>query len=223
MVLMLHLLEMIFGICILCLGSVLGIIAGIGQTTSTSVCYAASLASGLSIGSVMMLLYSSFLVFQLLILRKNFHPNRLLQLIPVLLQGKFLDFFRYKFLPLQKLHPNTYHERLIVFVCALLLISAGFSVLKSSDFISFPPESFCYLISDAHHIRFGTCKIFLDIAYVITALGISTLFHLESGIIREGTIFFAIFNGILINFYTPKFTRLFNQFELFIKKNSTEI
>lgn len=204
-------LEMLLGITSLCIGSTLGILAGLGQTTSTGTCSAIAGATGLQVGTAMIVLYSFFLLLQLLMLRRDFHPTRILQLVPVWLQGMILNYFRYDFPPFQALHPESYGEKFALFAVGMVLISLGFTMVKCAQFLNYPPESFCTLVAQRLGIRFGTCKIALDFVYVLTTLTICWGFSLDFGIVREGTLIFAVCNGMLINFFQPKIERLFGR------------
>ena len=44
---------------------------------------------------------------------------------------------------------------------------------------------------------------------MLTTLTICWAFSLDFGIVREGTLIFAVCNGMLINFFQPKIERLF--------------
>ncbi len=59
-----------------------------------------------------------------------------------------------------------------------------------------PPETFCGLAAEKAGIRFGTSKIVLDFS-----------------IVREGTLIFAVCNGILINLFQPRVEKLFRGIE----------
>lgn len=201
--------EMLLGITSLCIGSTLGILAGLGQTTSTGTCSAIAGATGLQVGTAMIVLYSFFLLLQILILRRDFHPTRILQLVPVWLQGMILNYFRYSFPPFQSLSPRTYEEKFALFLAGMVLISLGFIMVKCANFLNYPPESFCALLSQRLGIRFGTCKIALDFVYVLTTLAICWTFSLDFDIVGEGTVIFAICNGLLINLFQPRVERLF--------------
>ena len=123
----LHFAEMLLGITSLSAGAAMGIIAGLGQTTSTGTCSALAGTLGIKVGTAMMLLYSFFLLLQLLLLRKEFHLTRLFQLIPVVLQGWILNFFKYDFPPFQRLDPQSYPQKFLVFAVGMVLISFGFT------------------------------------------------------------------------------------------------
>ena len=208
-----HFLEMLFGITSLSAGAAMGIIAGLGQTTSTGTCSAIAGAFGMKVGTAMILLYGFFLVLQILMLRTRFKISGFLQLVPVVIQGWILNYFKYDFPPFQALVPQTYPERFCVFAVGMVLISLGFTCVKCSRFVNYPPETFCSLAAERVGIRFGTSKIVLDFAYVGTTLLLCLLFGMDFGIVREGTVIFAVCNGILINFFQPKIERIFRKID----------
>lgn len=199
--------ELLFGITCFSIGITFGIIAGLGQTTSTGTCSAISAALGIKVGSAMFLLYSLFLVFQILLLGKKFEVIRFLQVVPVAMQTVVLNYFRYTFPPFQALHPQTYLQKFCLFLLGMALISFGFTVIKYVRFLNFPPEAFCGIVSEKLHIQFGTSKIMLDVAYVLTSLIICFFNDIPIDMIREGTLIFALCNGLLINFFTTPVKR----------------
>lgn len=208
-----HFIEMLLGITSLSAGAAMGIIAGLGQTTSTGTCSAISGALDIKVGTAMVLLYGFFLVLQILMLRSKFKITGFLQLVPVVIQGWILNYFKYDFPPFQALAPQTYPERFLIFAIGMVLISFGFTCVKCSRFVNYPPETFCSLMAERTGIRFGTSKIVLDFVYVGTSLLLCLLFSLDFGIVREGTVIFAVCNGILINLFQPRVEVIFRKVE----------
>lgn len=208
-----HFFEMLLGITSLSAGAAMGIIAGLGQTTSTGTCSAISGAMGIKVGTAMILLYGFFLVLQILMLRNKFKITGFLQLVPVVIQGWILNYFKYDFPPFQALVPQTYPERFLIFAIGMVLISFGFTCVKCSRFVNYPPETFCSLMAERVGIRFGTSKIVLDFVYVGTSLLLCWLFGLDFGIVREGTVIFAVCNGLLINLFQPRVEVIFRSLE----------
>lgn len=209
-----HFLEMLFGITSLSAGAALGIIAGLGQTTSTGTCSAIAGAMGIKVGTAMILLYGFFLILQILMLGRKFKLSGFLQLLPVVIQGWVLNYFKYSFPPFQILMPQTYLERFMIFAIGMVLISLGFTCVKCARFVNYPPETFCSLVAEQLGIRFGTCKIVLDFVYVGTSLFLCWLFQLDFGIIREGTLIFAVCNGLLINLFQPRVEKIFRKLDV---------
>lgn len=205
--------EMMIGIAFLGIGSSLGIIANVGQTTSTSTFSAMSGTMHIKVGTAMFLVYVLFLVLQVLLMGKDFKLLSLCQIIPSAIKGRVLNFFRYEFIPFQMLNPVTYQEKAIMFVIGAVFISFGFAATKCSNFLNYPPESFCSMVADKTKIRFGTCKFLLDIIYVASTIVICYMGHLGWGIVREGTIIFALINGPLINFFSPYIRKAYDAAE----------
>lgn len=196
-------LEMCLGIVFLAAGSIMGVIAGLGQTTSTGTSVALSEAMGTTIGNALFLLYAFFFVLQLLLLGKRFLITGVLQMVPVFLHSRMVNFFRYDFPPFQLLSPQTIAQRFAIFLPGMLLISLGFTIVRYSEFTNYPPESFCQLMAKRIGIRFGTVKIALDFVYVATSLLVCHLSGQTPSMVGIGTLLFASCNGVLINLFTP--------------------
>lgn len=216
---LLHGVEMLAGVTVLCAGVALGILAGLGQTTSTAVASAIADAAGIRVGTASILLYGLFFLLQLLLLRRKFEPVRCFQILPILTHGVLLNFFRYDFAPFRQLVLHSYAEQAMCFLCGMLLISLGFTVTGNCGFTNYPAEAFCALVAERLRIRYGTCKIALDLAYVAAALIICAAAGLGFGVVREGTLVFAVCDGLLINLMTPTIQALFAKVETALRLN----
>ena len=210
---MLQACEMLMGVTVLCAGVTVGIIAGLGQTTSTAAASAIADAAGIKVGTASICLYGVFFLLQILMLRGKFRWERCFQLLPILAHGFLLNFFRFCFPPFLHLAPQGYFRQMLCFLCGMLLISLGFTITKNCSFTNYPAEAFCALVAERIHIRYGTCKIFLDFAYVILALLICWRAGLDFGIVREGTVIFALLDGVLINWMTPAIHSWFDRLD----------
>lgn len=211
---LIHAAEMLAGVTVLCAGVTFGIIAGLGQTTSTAVASAIAGAAGIKVGTASIYLYGIFFLLQILMLRSEFKWERCFQLVPILAHGILLNFFRYRFALFQHLTPQGYLQQMLCFLCGMLLISLGFTITKNCNFTNYPAEAFCALAAERVHMRYGTCKIFLDLAYVVTALLICWQARLGLGMVREGTVVFALLDGVLINLMTPAVRKCFHNLDI---------
>ena len=206
-------LEMTVGIALVCAGAALGIIAALGQTTSTGTSYAIALALDIKVGNGLIILYCFFVVLQILMLKRKFKPLFFIQIIPVVLHGWILNFFKYDFAPFLALDPQTYAERFVVYAIGVVLISIGFCCTKASGFANYPPDTFCALVARRRNMKFGTVKLIVDFCYVGATLLICLVAGLDFGIVREGTVIFAAANGILINLFLLKVEKIFTAVE----------
>lgn len=205
--------EMTVGIALVCAGAAMGIIAALGQTTSTGTSYAIALAMGIKVGNGLMILYGFFMLLQVAMLKKKFKPLFLIQVIPVVLHGWILNYFKYDFGPFLALNPQSYIERFVVYAVGVVLISLGFCCTKASGFANYPPDTFCALFARRRNMQFGTAKLIVDFCYVGATLLLCLLFNLDFGIVREGTVIFAVANGVLINLFLPHIEKLFTAVE----------
>ena len=208
-----HFTEMLIGITCVCAGAALGIIAALGQTTSTGTSYALAGALGIKVGYGLIILYGFFMVLQIIALGKSFKLTAFIQIVPVVLHGWILNFFKYDFPPFLALSPQSYGERFLIYAIGVALISFGFTCTKASDFANYPPETFCAIMSKRAGVKFGTGKIVMDICYVAASLTLCFLFKMDYGVVREGTLIFAVANGLLINLFTPFVEKLFGKVE----------
>lgn len=205
--------EMTVGIALVCAGAALGIIAALGQTTSTGTSYAIALALGIKVGNGLIILYCFFMLLQVAMLKKKFKPLFMIQIIPVVLHGWILNFFKYDFAPFLALDPQSYAERFAVYAIGVVLISIGFCCTKASGFANYPPDTFCALLARRRNMQFGTAKLIVDFCYVGATLLICFVAGLDFGIVREGTVIFAAANGVLINLFLPHIEKLFTAVE----------
>ena len=205
--------EMLLGITLVCAGAALGIIAALGQTTSTGTSYAIALALDIKVGHGLIILYCFFMLLQVAMLGRQFRLTALIQVIPVVLHGWILNFFKYDFAPFLALNPQSYGERFVVYAVGVVLISLGFSCTKASGFANYPPDTFCAILAQKVKIRFGTAKLIVDFGYVVATSAICLVAGLGFGIVREGTVIFAVANGILINIFLPVVEKIFTATE----------
>ena len=205
--------EMLLGITAVCAGAALGIIAALGQTTSTGTSWSIAGALGIKVGYGLIILYCFFMLLQVIALGKNFKLTAFIQVVPVVLHGWILNFFKYDFPPFLALDPQTYGQRFLIYAIGVVLISFGFTCTKNSRFANYPPETFCAIVSERVGIRFGTGKIVMDFFYVATSLALCFLFKMDYGVVREGTVIFAVANGMLINFFQPYVAKIFSAVE----------
>ena len=131
---------MLAGVTVLCAGVTLGIIAGLGQTTSTAAASAIAGAAGIKVGTASIYLYGVFFLLQILMLRSKFKWERCFQLLPILAHGVLLNFFRYRFAPFQHLAPQGYLQQMLCFLCGMGLISLGFTITKTATSPTIPPR-----------------------------------------------------------------------------------
>ncbi|PRR83776.1 YczE/YyaS/YitT family protein [Clostridium vincentii] len=196
----------VIGKCIIAALSV--IIVGIGASLSLKAAVGVSAWSALSqsiatginikVGTISMLQNISCVLIQLILLKKEFKVVHSLQVLVSVLLGLIVNFMLYDVL--SSVIINNYFINVLLILLGTLLCVVGVSVLMVIDFISFPLEACCMVISKKINIKFGIIRQFVDILSIVFALGIAFIFK-ESITVREGTIIAMIIFGPMVDLF----------------------
>ena len=201
------LLVLVVGLFILALGIALSSKSSIGVSPSASLAYVLSMIFPWSMGTFTMIVNALFVIIQILLLRKNYKPINLLQLLVVFAFGYFTDLTLAIVAPLQI---NAYWLKLILSVVSCLIMALGVFLEVKAALILMAAEGAISAISDKLHLEFGTVKIIIDWVFIALSTAISLLvFHRLNGV-REGTVIAAFLVGF--------FTRIYNRHIHFLDK-----
>jgi len=124
------------------------------------------------------------ILIQILMLRKDFHPVRLLQIPVAVIFGVVVNFVYYKVL-LFELH--SYPVRVLFWAVSYLGLAVFIGGLNLLGAVQIPVESTYYTASSKFGIDFAKLHITCDALLIITSLSLSLLFGLSFKV-REGTI-----------------------------------
>lgn len=186
-------------------------LAGLGTSPISSVPYVLSLTFHPTLGQFTIVFNVFIVALQILVLKKDYQPIQLLQLVVCFLFGIFID-FSMDYL-LFWLHPTNYFIKLISLFIGCIILAFGVFMEVAANTIMLPGEG----LSNAIHLKtgkeFGTIKVCVDISMVVAALILSLcLVHGIQGI-REGTIISALIVGniskIFTRFLNPACQRMF--------------
>ena len=190
---------LVLGLFILALGIALSTKCGLGVSPSSGLAYLLSeVFPALSMGSFTTLMNLCYLLIQLLILRKKFHPSRLLQLLVVFLFGYFTDFTLMLVAPIEV---ENYFLQLLLCVGACAVMGLGLFLEVRARVISMASEGALSVIAAARGRDFGQIKIINDCVCVAATLAISLIAFREVRAVREGTVIAAVLVGLFTQFY----------------------
>ncbi len=152
----------------------------------------------ISFGTWVFMSYLTFILCQILILRKNFKPYQFFQLPLSFVCGYFTDLGLY----IAGFIQNTeYYEKLIIVFLGCIILGTGICISVMADLILNPGEAIIKVISDVSKKDFGSTKIAFDVFCVITGVILSLiLFKGKIMGTREGTLISAIFVGLVVKF-----------------------
>lgn len=187
----------LLGQFILSYGIAFAVAAGLGVSPITSVSFAISTVSGVSLGTIVTLVYCGCMVVQMLLLRRQYKPIYLLGLPFSIIAGRFVDFAKWSIAAFQ---PQAYPVRLLALILSILLIGLGLAVYLASDIIPMPAEGMGLAVTGVVQKRFpkvtyAGIKVLQDCVFVLLAVLILLVGQGRIEGIREGTLVTALLAG----------------------------
>ena len=197
----------ILGLFVLAFGVALSINSRLGVSPVNSVPYILSRIFGTLPGWWTTGMFVLFMFIQIAILRKDFKPFHVIQIIFATLFGLFLDFTLWIQGGFQI---PTYFGQMAMLLASIILIATGLVLIISAKIVALPPEALCLTIAGKiPGAKFHNVKIIADSTLVLTAIALSLLFLGGIDGIREGTVFSAILIGKAIPFIRKALTPVF--------------
>ena len=193
---------LVLGLFILAFGIALSTKSGLGVSPSSSLAYLLSELFPLSMGMFTTLMNVVYILIQLLILGKRFHPSRLLQLLVVFLFGYFTDFTLMLVAPIQVDH---YPGKLLLCIASCIIMGFGVFLEVKSNVISMASEGALSVIAAKTGKDFGQIKIVNDCICVVASVILSLIFFHEIHAVREGTVIAAVLVGMVTQFCNRHF------------------
>jgi len=197
-----RILSYLAGLIILAFGSAFAVTSDLGVSPMGALPYVGSLISQsdfLSVGVLSIIKFLIFIALQIIILRKNFRPFDLIQIVFALIFGVIFDLAIWALAGLE--FPLGYFGRMGMLVVSILLIAIGLVLLISAKIIPLPPEALCIAITKRwERAKFHIVKMSLDSTLVLLALALSLIALDGVYGVREGTIISALAIGRIIPF-----------------------
>ncbi len=190
---------LIGGVYICTLGIILSLVSEIGLPPLNAIAYSLNIYfPSLSIGDWTTIENLTFILLQILILRRDFKLSSLAQVIIIPLFGWFLDL---NTLLMNGIRIETYGVQVMLMLVGTILIALGISFICKSNGPMGPAEALVKLISDKSKINFGNLKIAFDAIMIAIAVVFSYVFLGEIVGVREGTIVMGILTGIFVKMF----------------------
>lgn len=176
----------------------------LGTSPISSLPYVLSLISPFTFGQTTFAVNMVFVVFELLMLRRDFPAIFWLQVPVTILFGFCIDFFMQLFAIL----PEAYALKLLLCLLGTSLVALGVAGQGIADVLMLAGEGAVYVFARKTGIDFGKVKVGNDISLVAIAAIVSvlTLGTIEG--IREGTLISALLTGIIARFYLRHLSRI---------------
>lgn len=188
-------LLLLVGLSIMAFGVAFSIKASLGTSPISSVPYVVSLFTPLTVGTATITMHCVFILLQILILRKNYHPIQLMQLPVAFFFGYLTDFGVWA---VQGITCNTYWQQWIVCLIGILLVAVGVSFEVKAGVVVLAGEGVVLAICKVlPKVKFGYMKVGFDVTLVVIACILSIVFTGRLQGVREGTVAAALLVGLI--------------------------
>ena len=188
-------LLLLIGLSIMAFGVAFSIKASLGTSPISSVPYVISLFTPLTVGTATITMHCVFILLQILILRKNYHPIQLMQLPVAFFFGYLTDFGVWA---VQGITCNTYWQQWIVCLIGILLVAVGVSFEVKAGVVVLAGEGVVLAICKVlPKVKFGYMKVGFDVTLVVIACVLSIVFTGRLQGVREGTVAAALLVGLI--------------------------
>ena len=172
--------------------------AGLGTSPITSIPYTLSLGFTPTVGMFTLFFNLLLIVLQIILLRRNFQLQNLLQLPIIALFSFFIDLTMSL---LGFMQPETYAMKVVSLVIGCLILGFGVFMEMVANVAMLPGEATVRAVSDVFSTDFGKTKIAFDSSMTIIAAILSFIMFKHLDGVREGTIVAAILVGFIARLF----------------------
>ena len=185
------------GILINSFGIVLITKGALGTSQISSIPYVLSLQMpSISFGMFSFIMNMVYIVLQALLLRRQFKPIQLLQIVVNVVFSASIDVFMAM---LSFYAPQQLFTRVLSAVAGCIVLAFGISVEVAPDLIMVPGEGIVAAISKVRGRRFGSVKVMFDVTLILIAALLSWLFFGNIVGVGVGTLLSAVSVGQFVN------------------------
>ena len=172
--------------------------AGLGTSPITSIPYTLSLGFTPTVGMFTLFFNLLLIVLQIILLRRNFQLQNLLQLPIIALFSFFIDLTMSL---LGFIQPETYAMKVVSLIVGCLILGFGVFMEMVANVAMLPGEATVRAVSDVFSTDFGKTKIAFDSSMTVIAAIMSFIMFKHLDGVREGTIVAAILVGFVARLF----------------------
>lgn len=183
------------GLLLLAFGVAVSVNSDLGVSPVNSLPYVISQIIHVQLGTCVTAVFCSYIVLQVLILRRDFQIINLLQILFSTLFGYFVDFAK---LVIGDFALPGYVGRLGMLAVSILLIALGILLYLEAELVPMPMEGLTAAIAKKLNKPFPTMKTIVDCVVVGAGIVLCFVFLGKLDGIREGTVITAIVTGKII-------------------------
>lgn len=181
------------GLLFLALGVTASIKSDLGVSPLNSMPYVLSRITGIEMGVLVTAIFSTFILAQILILRKEFKIINLLQLPFASISGYFIATTNRWFADIPP--AENIMAKLLLLSISIVIVAVGLLFYLTAEIVPLPPEGLMLAIAKKTGIPFPKAKVAVDCGMVGVAALMSFVAHGSIMGVGVGTILSAIFIG----------------------------
>ena len=171
---------------------------GLGTSPITSIPYTLSLGFTPTVGMFTLVFNIFLIILQVILLRRNFQLQNLLQLPIIALFSFFIDL---TMSVLGFMQPETYAMKVVSLIVGCLILGFGVFMEMVANVAMLPGEATVRAVSDVFSTDFGKTKIAFDSSMTVIAAILSFIMFKHLDGVREGTIVAAILVGFIARLF----------------------
>lgn len=170
--------------------------AALGTSPISSIPYVLDLRFEPTFGEMTFVLNMAYILGQVVLLRREFQPVQLLQVVANVVFSAFIDVSMGL---LWWLSPATLSAMLLSLAAGCCILAFGISIEVAPNVIVVPGEGIVRAISSTFDRPFGTCKLCFDSTLVAIACALSLLFFGYLNGLGIGTVVSSLVVGPIVN------------------------
>lgn len=187
----------IVGLLFLAFGVAFSVNSNLGVSPVNSLPYVVSLITETDMGTCVIVIFGSYILVQILLLRRNFQWVNLTQMVFSTLFGYFVDFAKWV---VGDFALPTYFGQLAMLAISIIMVAAGVCLYMDVKLVNMPMEGMTHAIKEIllPGLEFHDVKVIMDCVVVGIGVVLSFLFLGRLDGIREGTVICALLVGKLM-------------------------
>jgi uncharacterized protein len=185
--------------------------AGVGVGAWDALTQTLSLILRIRIGTFVMILNSSLVLVQWIMLGKSFELKRLTQVPVVIVLGSVVNFVFYTLF--ENLFLPNYIAQMGFYIMGVITIAYSVGMIMALNFVTFPMESLCLVIASKTKWSFGRIRQGVDVVSIIIVVILSFVFSIPLAI-REGTVIGILMFGLLVGWFFDRFKSMLTKMGL---------
>lgn len=185
------------GLFTMIIGVALSVKSNLGVSPVSSIPYTMTCIWGIEMGKATIIFHCFLVLLQMILLRRNFKPINLLQILVGIVFGYFTTFCNWgvSFLPT----PENLVIRLLMMLISTVIIAFGIFMYLPPNIMPLAGEGAMKAVSDVTGIAFPKVKVGFDITMVVISLISCLIFIKGLGSVGIGTIIAAFLVGSILN------------------------